>query len=181
MHQKEVCRTMEYLCGRETSRCLRTSCSTNLHELSQDLLQTPKIESCISSLGTVLTTVSACNFIQMPQQSKDYIMLFLSSEVFLISDFEEQILQCRLKICVLLPVCEWFPLVQWSCLYGLMAAGSLPTVFLQRKSHQTFCLPDACTPTHPWWQIKGSLWQKIRRGNIFPSLGGQSAVWLTIF
>lgn len=76
-------------------------------------------------------------------------MLFLSSEVFLISDFEEQIFQCRLNICVLLPVCEWFHLVQWSCLYGLMAARSLPKFFLQRKSHHTFCLPHACTATDP--------------------------------
>lgn len=90
--------------------------------------------------------MSTCNFIQTPQESKDYIMLFLSSEVFLISYFKEQIFQYCLNICVLLPVCEWSRLVQWSCLNVLMAAGSLPKLSLQRKSHQTFCL-HACTPT----------------------------------
>lgn len=78
-------------------------------------------------------------------------MLLLSSEVFLISDFKEQIFQWHLDICVLLPICEWSHLVQWSCLCVLMAAESLPKLFLQRKSHQGFCLPHALTPTDPWW------------------------------
>lgn len=126
-------------------------------------------------------------------------MLFLSSEVFLISYFKEQIFQYCLNICVLLPVCEWSRLVQWSCLNVLMAAGSLPKLSLQRKSHQTFCL-HACTPTdldgtgcglpnfttfQPYQnqkKKKDSFWQKISTAkNIFPSLEGQTAVWLSIF